>query len=282
MDRFSVFAPKLLPTEESFVSALRSCPGCGQALAVRLIGKALGHTNRYPYGPAQHEVDTAGFPYARWNYFASEKLTRASAVINADKMKAVAIESGAFKDIAPLVREAAHKGRKLFTICFFNEAGIERHDDGPVPGYCHDTIKTFSERLDSMRGVLETARSFKPDFFATACPAYPFDLIEKVQKGLACGGTGFLAVFAPCPTGCLYDPATSLQSGKLAVQTGFFPLYQISGNGNRTTMTVVPRKVIPVAAYMKLQQGYIITGQDEVSAVQGMVDRQMQRIKAGA
>jgi pyruvate ferredoxin oxidoreductase beta subunit len=43
MDRYAVFVPKLLPREEAFLpDAPISCKGCGEALAIRLVYKALG------------------------------------------------------------------------------------------------------------------------------------------------------------------------------------------------------------------------------------------------
>jgi pyruvate/2-oxoacid:ferredoxin oxidoreductase beta subunit len=43
MDRYAVFVPKLLPRGECFVpDASISCKGCGEALAIRLVYKALG------------------------------------------------------------------------------------------------------------------------------------------------------------------------------------------------------------------------------------------------
>ena len=42
MDRYAVFVPKLLPRKECFVpDASISCKGCGEALAIRLVYKAL-------------------------------------------------------------------------------------------------------------------------------------------------------------------------------------------------------------------------------------------------
>ena len=65
MDRFSVFAPRLLPAAEPFVAAMRSCPGCGQALAVRIIGKALADHGRYPYGGVAARCQCRGFSLCR-------------------------------------------------------------------------------------------------------------------------------------------------------------------------------------------------------------------------
>ena len=43
-----------------------------------------------------------------------------------------------------LLQDAARSGSRLFVICFFNEAGIERHASMPAPKYRHDSIKSFS------------------------------------------------------------------------------------------------------------------------------------------
>ncbi len=63
MDRFAVFVPKLLPREESFLpDAPISCKGCGEALAVRLVYKALGSamistgTWKIPFKPPLAEL----------------------------------------------------------------------------------------------------------------------------------------------------------------------------------------------------------------------------------
>ena len=42
MDKFNIYVPKLLPREEFYVTGRRSCSGCGKAMAVRFVSKALG------------------------------------------------------------------------------------------------------------------------------------------------------------------------------------------------------------------------------------------------
>ena len=275
MDRFSVFAPRLLPTAETFVSAMRSCPGCGQALAVRIIGKALTDHGRYPYGGVQPDINVAAFPYADWQTFPPRKLHPAESKIDTAQVLAVAGESGAFEDMFSLLQETRRAGSRLFVICFLNEAGIERHASPPAANYNHDSIKSFSERLDGMRMILDRVKSSQPDFMATACSSYPFDLIEKVHGALS-SRISFLAVFVPCPTGCLYEPSLGLRSGRQAVQTGFFPLYQRAGG--MTAITIEPQGQVPVSAYMAMQQAYSISV-DETARVQDMVSGALGKLR---
>ena len=42
MDKFSVFSSRLVEKAEYFTSGHRACQGCAEALAVRLVMKALG------------------------------------------------------------------------------------------------------------------------------------------------------------------------------------------------------------------------------------------------
>ena len=42
MDQFSIFVPRLVTTKEYFAPGHRACIGCGEALAVRHVCKALG------------------------------------------------------------------------------------------------------------------------------------------------------------------------------------------------------------------------------------------------
>ena len=110
---------------------------------------------------------------------------------------------------------------------------------------------------------------------ATACPSYPFDLIEKVHGALA-SRISFLAVFVPCPTGCLYDPSLGLRSGRLAVQTGFFPLFQRAGG--KTAITVEPQPQAAVSAYLAMQPACSVSA-DETARVQNMVNKTLKKLK---
>ena len=276
MDRYSVFVPKLLPSDEPFVAEGRSCPGCGQASAVRLIGKAMEDRGLSPYGETRIGLHDSSLPYGQWGFQRQEKQCAKQGKADAGRIAVMAGESGSLKDGLSLLKDAKAKGRPFLYICFLNEAGVERHKVSSSSGYGPDSTKNFIDRFRDMHLLAGRARALKPDYMATACPAYPFDLIGKVKKALASGGTGFIAVLAPCPSGCFYDPSLGLSSGRLAVETGLFPLYQIENN--KIEVTVRIETAPKVMEYMKMQPLFALTEADEMEEVQKEVGRISRKI----
>ena len=58
-------------------------------------------------------------------------------------------------------------------------------------------------------------------------PAIPVDMMDKVRAALSVGGPTYMHVLDPCPKGWHYDPEHSNELGKLAIETGIYPLYEI-------------------------------------------------------
>ncbi len=95
-----------------------------------------------------------------------------------------------------------------------------------------------------------------PAYVATIIGAEPLDLAKKIEKLKAMSGPRMLIALAPCPTGWDYDPKLSVEIGRLAVQTGVWPLKEyIDGE---VVHTRIPKKDksgqrTPVEEYLKLQ-----------------------------
>ena len=96
----------------------------------------------------------------------------------------------------------------------------------------------------------------RPAYVATIIGAEPLDLAKKIEKLQAMRGPRMLISLAPCPTGWDYDPKLSVEIGRLAVQTGVWPLKEyIDG---KVVHTKIPKKNksgqrTPVEEYLKLQ-----------------------------
>lgn len=260
MDRFSVYVPKLLPKKENFFAQFRSCPGCGQALAVRLISKAMQSHGLHPFGSDNITTAAASLPYDQWELPGSPRQKRSagqSSKLTAGRTAepvSMAGDSGTFEKGFAVLSEALKQGRRFLYICLFVESGITRDKQVCKQGYYPDATQTFKDRILHMQALIQKVKNLGLAFMATACPSYPFDLINKVKAAIDCEGPSFLAVFAPCPTGCLYDPSLSLHSGRLAVTSGFFPLFLTAEGACQMTVTVP--KMPPVADYLKLQHSF--------------------------
>ena len=94
----------------------------------------------------------------------------------------------------------------------------------------------------------------KPAYAATVTAAFPLDLARKVEKASKMKGPRMFIMFAPCPPGWHFDPQESVKIGKLAVNTGVWPLKEyIDGDVVHTT---IPKKRLPVEDYLKPQKRF--------------------------
>jgi pyruvate ferredoxin oxidoreductase beta subunit len=91
----------------------------------------------------------------------------------------------------------------------------------------------------------------KPAYVATVTGAEPLDLARKVAKAMEIRGPRLIIAFAPCPTGWGFEPSETVKIGKLAVQTGVWPLKEYVGG--RVHHTLIPRRRLPVEEYLKVQ-----------------------------
>jgi len=61
-----LFIPRLVTTDEYFASGHRACMGCGEALAVRLVCKALGKNVIIVIATGCMEVVSSQLPWTSW------------------------------------------------------------------------------------------------------------------------------------------------------------------------------------------------------------------------
>jgi pyruvate ferredoxin oxidoreductase beta subunit len=114
-------------------------------------------------------------------------------------------------------------------------------------------------------------------YVATACPSYPFDLMEKVKKGARTPGPAYIHVLAVCPTGWRSAPDLSIRLGRLAVETGIFPLYEVVDGDYRITIDVPELR--PVEEYFRLQGRFRHLTKDMIEKIQTRVTREYEKLK---
>lgn len=90
-----------------------------------------------------------------------------------------------------------------------------------------------------------------PVYAATVIAAEPVDLARKIEKARARRGPRLILSLAPCPTGWDYEPKDSIEIGKLAVETGVWPLKEYVDG--RVVHTQRPRRRLPVERYLERQ-----------------------------
>jgi pyruvate ferredoxin oxidoreductase beta subunit len=170
---------------------------------------------------------------------------------------------------------ALERGHNFLYICFDNEGymntGVQRSSSTPYgastttspAGKMSIGQFTWKKNMPAIVAAHDIA------YVATACPSYVKDLIAKVEKAAAIKGPAYLHILSVCPTGWRSPPELGIRIGRLAVETGVFPLYEVE-NGKYRLSRDLP-KLKPVTDYLKLQGRFRHLSDDVINKIQQKV-----------
>ncbi|GAF94603.1 unnamed protein product, partial [marine sediment metagenome] len=118
-------------------------------------------------------------------------------------------------------------------------------------------------------------------YVAQASISHWKDLIEKSKKAFEADGPAFLNVKSMCHRGWRFPQESSVSMSKLAVETCFWPLYEIE-NGEKLTINYKPKQKKPVTEFLKLQGRFkhlFKPGNEEVlKQIQSVIDHDWELI----
>jgi pyruvate ferredoxin oxidoreductase beta subunit len=200
------------------------------------------------------------------------------------RIKTVAIggDGGTFDIGFQALSGAMERGHDLLYVCFDNEAymntGIQR--SGATPFGASTTTNPAGEvsfgKGQWKKNIAEIMAAHNVSYVATACHSYPLDFMNKVKKARKVEGPSFIHCLAVCPTGWRSSSETCIKVGRLAVESGVFPLYEIE-NG-KYKMTVKPEKLRPVSDYIKSQGRFRHLPEDQIKGIQERVTLEYNRL----
>jgi pyruvate ferredoxin oxidoreductase beta subunit len=75
--------------------------------------------------------------------------------------------------------------------------------------------------------------------------------VRKIEKAVRTTGPTFVNVLTPCSLGWKFPPEQGLEVSRLAVETGFWPLYEVENGLHRLTHR--PREKRPIEDWTCLQ-----------------------------
>jgi pyruvate ferredoxin oxidoreductase beta subunit len=152
---------------------------------------------------------------------------------------------------------AIERGLDFLYICYDNEGygNTGQQTSGATPhGAGTATNKGTLGYPGDKKDLFAIWAAHRPAYVATVIGAEPLDLARKVEQAMQLSGPRLILALAPCPTGWGFDPDQTVQLGKLAVETGVWPLKEC--RDGKTVHTRVPKKRVPVEDYLKRQGRY--------------------------
>jgi len=170
---------------------------------------------------------------------------------------------------------ALERGTNFTYVCWDNEAymntGIQRSSATPFGAMTTTSPpgKMSKGQATWKKDMIAIAVAHGIPYVATASPSYPFDLYFKVKKALETPGPAYINVLSVCPTGWRSATDLSVRLGRLAVETGVFPLFEVVDGKHRLTVEVP--KMRPIKDYLKPQGRFRHLREPEIDFIQKQV-----------
>jgi pyruvate ferredoxin oxidoreductase beta subunit len=251
----------------------RACPGCGVAIATRLILKAAGkdvivvtstgclETFTSPYGQSAWEVPWIHPLFENGAAVASGVKEALKAKGN-DHTKVIVMsgDGGTFDIGFGAISGMFERGHDITYICYDNEAymntGIQRSSSTPYAATTTTTPAGTASygKLEPKKDLPSIALAHGIQYVATASVCFPQDLIRKVKKAISIKGPKYIQVHTPCCIGWGFDPSETIEVARLAVDTGLVPIYSIEKGKPMEVRKVTDKK--PVETYLKKQNRF--------------------------
>jgi pyruvate/2-oxoacid:ferredoxin oxidoreductase beta subunit len=280
-----------IPEEELITAGHKACQGCSATLAMRYALKALGDKTIVVIPACCWTVLEGEFPYTCMKvpllHTAFETAASASAGVRAAlrakgkndvNVMAWAGDGGTFDIGLQALSGAVERNDDFFYVCYDNEGymntGIQRSSSTPFGAW---TTTTPIESYESghKKNIMDIMVAHDIPYAATACVAYPEDLVKKMMKAKDIRGSKFIHILAPCSPGWRFPTGQTINIARLSVETCLFPLYEVE-NG-KYTISRKPRKK-PLKEYIEIQGRFKHLPDDIIELLQSRVDKAWEKL----
>lgn len=153
---------------------------------------------------------------------------------------------------------AMERGHDMVYVCYDNGAymntGIQR--SSATPKFADTTTTPVgTESNGKMQNRKDLASIIADHDVAyvgqTTLTSNFMDIHRKAEKAIYTEGASFLNVMTPCPRGWRYDTPEIMKICKLAVETCYWPLFEVE-NG-KWTLSYEPKKKLPIEDFLREQ-----------------------------
>jgi pyruvate ferredoxin oxidoreductase beta subunit len=294
---------KDLPREELFAPGHRMCAGCGAAIAMRWITKIVGPNAVIVNATGCVEVTTTPYPETAWMHpyihvafensaavasgvEAAIKALKRKGMWDAGDTKVVVIagDGGTYDIGLQSLSGMLERRHGVLYILYDNEAymntGIQR--SGSTPKYAWTTTTPVGTavkgKIQWKKDIMGIVTAHRVPYAATASVAYILDMVNKIKTALEYTEEGptFLHIYAPCVPGWRYPENKTVEIARLAVETGYFPLYEWDHGKLKlnppSNNHLDKSKRKPLKEYLKLQGRFAHLTEQEITEIEKELD----------
>jgi pyruvate/2-oxoacid:ferredoxin oxidoreductase alpha subunit/pyruvate/2-oxoacid:ferredoxin oxidoreductase beta subunit len=278
--------PIKIETDTPMYPTSQGCSGCSSSIILRHLLDVLGEDTIVVNSPGCATINypqTVKVPYFLANFAAGAAyqtgVYRAlKAKGKADKVYVMGYSGdGGTIDIGlQSLSGAAERGESMIWVCYDNEAymntGIQR--SGSTPLYSNTTNtpvgSLWSGKPTRRKNMLLIMAAHRIPYIATASVAYIKDLRRKIKRAAeitrAGEGLAFLHVHQPCTTGWYFPPERTVDIGRLAVQTGAWPVLEV--DHGVLEINVKPTHLKPIKDYLEPQKRFSHLTDEQIQQIQ--------------
>lgn len=295
---------QLAAKEDLLTGGHRACAGCAAPIVVRQV--LLAAENPVVVGCATGclEVTTTLFPYTAWKVpFIHNAFENSAATVSGIQAAYTSLKKqgkydkevrfiafggdGGTYDIGlQSLSGAMERGHRMLYICYDNNAymntGIQRSSATPLGA--HTTTSPVGKKSPGKKQYRKDLTAImvahNVPYVAQTSVSHWNDLCTKVQKALAVDGPSFINVLTPCRLGWGFNPEDTIELAREAVNTCFWPLYEVENGVYK--LTYKPKEKKPVIDWLKKQGRFrhlFKAGNEEILAeIQKYVDEEWEKL----
>jgi pyruvate ferredoxin oxidoreductase beta subunit len=290
--------------EPRFLGGHALCAGCGIPTVVRTVLYSIDTPVVVVNATGCLEVATTRYPTTAWNVpwlhvafenaaaavsgveAAYRALRRRGAPLKQDVTFVVFAGDGGTYDIGlQSLSGALDRGHRFVYVCYDNEAymntGIQRSSATPW-GARTTTTPPGSQSMGNLRrrkDLTSIVVAHHIPYVAQASMSHLDDLAAKARQAAHTNGPSFLNVLSSCPLGWGTQARDAVAAARLAVDTGYWPLFEVVEG--RYRLTYVPPRRLPMEAWLGMQTRFrhLKSKPEVLQQIQREVDQEWEELQ---
>ncbi|MCK5491058.1 MAG: pyruvate ferredoxin oxidoreductase [Candidatus Pacebacteria bacterium] len=308
---------ELSQKEERLTSGHRLCAGCAEPINIKLILAAIDEPVVIINATSCLEVATTIYPYTAWkipwihNAFENASAT-ASGVIESykvilkkkpkdrpkwaknlpDNVKFLVIggDGGTYDIGLQSLSGALERGHQFLYVCYDNGAYMNTGNQrsGATPRGSSTTTspsgKVHQGKNEFRKDLTSIIEGHHINYVAQASISNFADLTRKAKRAMEIEGPSFINLLSPCQRSWGFDPSKTIRICELAVQSNYWPLYEV--DHGKFTLNYTPKERTPILEWFKSQKRFkhLLKPENEglVQEIQEHYDNEFARIQKRA